>query len=374
MAAEQRSGCCCCSSGSQCFSHRPQRQGTSALPITFEPPVHNETLLKLFNCLKQSRQVFSQAGLPTLSLIGRDDVTTTSSALHQLWAAGLGYTSTLATANGMDSQNRGGIHSAGRWLSLRLLSGLLADGGSGQVCAHIVPPLVQQMKNVKLSGRRVWTSKEGEQTLLDLSSWLHVLSTLLLSTRSGLHAYTQLQETMQPVLDILLTCLTISPSTYMNDHYHCGEGGDFSKWDPSSWRMLRAAALRCVCALCQVDRLSVEQVEGRVMNRLSATTSVLNSGLCEVVVQVLEASDGAVATETESSLAVVGLWCLIHQSERAKAMVRRQSVSAARSLPSTAEEEGAEDEEEDSDEKEFYLDPRILRRARRRTRSLLLRP
>jgi hypothetical protein len=162
--------------------------------------------------------------------------------------------------------------------------------------------------------------------------------------------------------------------------------------------MLRAAALRCICALCQVDRLSAEEVEGRVMNRLSATTSVLNSGLCEVVVQVLhdskKSSEGVeripgrdkvgVSDSTatmESSLAVVGLWCLVHQSERAKAMVRRQleqlrAVSTSglltSALSSSVEEEEGEDEEDDGGGgKELFLDPRILRRAWKCVRSLL---
>ena len=353
--------------------------------------------------IQQSRQAFSLAGIPNLTLVGRDDVTA-SSALHQLWAAGLGYPT--ATAITTASQNRGGMYSAGRRLSLRLLSSLLAEGGSGQVCTYVIPSLVQHMQDVRLSGRRIWTSREGEQSLADLSSWLHLLSSLLLSPRSGLHAYTQLQETMQPILDILRACLTISPDTHSHSHEDGGEGGDsnFAKWDHSSnsyssWRMLRAAALRCVCALCQVDRLSAEEVEGRVMNRLSATTSVLNSGLCEVIVQVLydskqtsaldaagrDQDDGAAAME--SSLAVVGLWCLVHQSERAKAMVRRQLeqlravvcpsglLLTSTALSSAVEEEDEDDDDDDDggggDGKEFLLDPRILRRAWRCAHSLL---
>ena len=324
--------------------------------------------------------------------MGKDDFTA-SSALHQLWAAGLGYPTATA------SHNRGGMYSAGRRLSLRLLSSLLADGGSGQVCTYVIPSLVQHMQDVRLSGRRIWTSREGERSLADLSRWLHLLSSLLLSPRSGLHAYTQLQETMQPILDILRACLTISPDIY--SHEDGGEGGDY-KWDHppssySSWRMLRVAALRCICALCQVDRLPAEELEGRVMNRLSATTSVLNSGLCEVVVQVLHDSEkssegverilgrdqgGASdsATTMESSLAVVGLWCLVHQSERAKAMVRRQleqlrAVSTSglltSALSSSVEEEEDEDEEDDCGGKELFLDPRVFRRAWRCVLSLL---
>ena len=302
------------------------------------------------SCSSEAKRLFVAAGTPPTTSKADSSDSSSGTSANQLLAAGLA--SSLLPAF--------------RLLSLRLLSDLSNELSAAFCCSTLLPALSGVLQQ-QLHQLESASSRQCEEYQVNLTSWLHLLSCLMLSPR-GLEAggqtlYTSLLLQQDRIKDaneerslvsILASCLSLA-------------GGP----SPTS-NSLRLATLRVICGLCQIDRLS---------QRLTATTALGNSSI-PLTLAALMISEGKGGGDKKCgsrnedhphgavrAIAAVGLWCLIHQSERIKALLKQcpspslLQIDADKEDEFPFEEDSLEGDDNEEETGSLYMHPRIVQRA-----------